>query len=198
MNRLLLTSMAILLSTSISMVAQGKGWRGIVPLRSTRGDVERLFGPGTNDHYQSDQERVHVNYAGEGNCNPVNGCVCLVRKDTVISIYVQPEYEMSFSKLNLDRKKYEKYASPEDPTVATYSNDREGIIYTVDEKNDDVMAIEYLPTDKDCKDLLRNKARVKKSRQNTRIMAVQSLRLPVVCQTYHLLDDYYPALYTSV
>lgn len=32
--------MAILLSACLPLVAQGKGWRGIVPLRSTRADVD--------------------------------------------------------------------------------------------------------------------------------------------------------------
>jgi hypothetical protein len=153
MNRLL-TIMAILLSCCLPMIAHGKAWRGIVPLQSKRSDVEQLLGPGTNDHYQFDQERVHINYRGEG-CNPVNGCFCLVPKDTVISIYVQPETEMPFSKLAIDKKKYKKYVSPKDPTIATYSDEEEGIIYTVDEKNDDVIAVEYIPAAKDCNDLRR-------------------------------------------
>jgi hypothetical protein len=150
--------MAMLLSACLPLVAQGKGWRGIVPLRSTRADVERLLGPGNNGHYQFDAERVHVNYL-EGKCNPVNGCLCLVPKGTVISIYVQLEIEMRFSGLNIDKKKYEKFVSPKDPNVATYSNDKEGIIYTVNEENDDVTAIEYRPTAKDCQDVMRRAKR---------------------------------------
>ena len=127
-------------------------------MRSTRADVERLLGPGNNGHYQFDAERVHVNYL-EGKCNPVNGCLCLVPKGTVISIYVQLEVEMRFSGLNIDKKKYEKFVSPKDPNVATYSNDKEGIIYTVNEENDDVTAIEYRPTAKDCQDVMRRAKR---------------------------------------
>ena len=158
MSRYILSIMAILLACCLPIVAHGKGWRGIVPFRSTRADVERLLGPGTRGHYQFDEERVHVNYA-EGDCNPVNGCFCYVPKDTVISIYVQLEVEMKFSKLNIDRKKYEKFVSRKDPTEATYSNDKEGIIYTVNEENDDVTAIEYIPTAKDCKDVMKRTKR---------------------------------------
>ena len=152
----------ILVACSLPIVAHGKTWRGIVPLRSTRADVERLLGPGNRGHYQFDEERAHVNYA-EGECNPVNGCLCLVPKDKVISIYVQLEVEMSFSKLNIDQKDYEKFVSRKDPNMATYSNDKEGIIYTVNEENDDVTAIEYSPTAKDCQDVLKGakRARVK-------------------------------------
>ena len=147
--------MAVLLSCGLPIVVQGKAWRGIVPLQSKRSDVEQLLGHGTNGHYQFDKERVHVNYAGEGKCDPVNGCLCLVPKDTVISVYVQMNVEMSFSTLQIDKKKYEKFVSLKDPTIATYSNEEEGIIYTVDQENDDVIAIEYTPTAKDCNDVLK-------------------------------------------
>lgn len=136
--------------------AQAEGWRGIVPLKSTRADVERLLGkPGKHGRYQFDKERAYIHYAGTGPCHSVNGCLCVVSEDTVISIYVELEAEMRFSGLNLDKKKYKKLISPQDPTVATYSNDDEGVIYTVDEKDDDVTAIEYLPRAKDCRDVLR-------------------------------------------
>ena len=79
----------------------------------------------------------------------------MVSEDTVISIYVELELEMSFSGLNLDKKNYKKFISRQDRTIATYSNQEKGIIYTVDETHDDVTAIEYLPAAKDCKDLLR-------------------------------------------
>lgn len=169
MSRFLLSIMAILLGCCLPIVAHGKGWRGIVPLQSKRADVERLLGPGINGHYQFDAERAHVNYAGDGKCNPVNGCLCLVPKDTVISIYVQLEVEMRFSRLNIDKKKYEKFVSRKDPNVATYSNDKEGIIYTVNEENDDVTAIEYLPTAKDCQEVMRRakRAGVQSSRRKS-------------------------------
>jgi hypothetical protein len=157
MSNLLLSIMVILLACCLPAVANGK-WRGIVPLRSTRADVERLLGEGTNGHYQVDEERVHVNYSGEGKCNPVNGCLCFVPKDTVISIYVQLE---GLSKLNIDKKKYKKFVSSKDPTVATYSNDKEGIIYTVNEENDDVIAIEYVPMAKDCQEVIRSGKRAR-------------------------------------
>jgi hypothetical protein len=82
-----------------------------------------------------------------------------VSEDTVSSIYVQLEVEMRFSTLQLDKTKYEKYTSPQNPAIATYSNNEEGIIYTVDEENDDVIAIEYLPSAKDCQDLVKRRGR---------------------------------------
>lgn len=142
-----------------TMNPQAKEWRGIVPLKSTRADVERLLGsPGAHGRYQFKNERAYIHYA-EGSCNRVNDCLCLVSEDTVSSIYVQLEVEMRFSTLQLDKTKYKKYTSPQNPAIATYSNDEEGIIYTVDEENDDVIAIEYLPSAKDCQDIVKNRRR---------------------------------------
>jgi hypothetical protein len=118
--------------------------------------VKRLLGPpGKHGRYQFNEERAYIEYAGAGPCNPVNGCLCFASGNIVISVYVELEVEMSFSALKLDKTKYEKYASPQNPGLASYSNDEEGIIYTVDEENDDVTAIEYLPSAKDCQDIMR-------------------------------------------
>lgn len=175
MSRKSVSLMGMLLALTLTAVkAQAEGWRGIVPLKSTRADVERLLGlPGKHGRYQFEKERAYIRYAGTGPCNSVNGCLCVVPKDTVISIYVELEVEMRFSGLNLDKKKYEKLISPQDPTIATYSNDNEGIIYTVDEEDDDVRAIEYLPAAKDCQKVMRRakRARVQSSRRKARCIS---------------------------
>jgi hypothetical protein len=42
-----------------------EAWRGIVPLKSTRADVERLLGrPGEHGRYQFDKERAYIEYCG--------------------------------------------------------------------------------------------------------------------------------------
>jgi hypothetical protein len=155
MSRFLLCIISTVLACCLPTVAHGKRWRGIVPLRSTRAEVERVLGSGTDGYYHFDEKRVHVNYA-QGECNPVNACLCLVPKDTVISIYVQLEFDMRFSRLKIDKRKYKKHVS-RDPTFATYANDEEGVIYTVSQKRDNVIAIESIPTAKDCNDLLRGR-----------------------------------------
>lgn len=168
----LLSIMATLLACCLPIVGHAKEWRGIVPLQSTRADVERILGgPGNSDHYQFDAERVHVNYASEEKCNPVNGCLCLVPKDTVISIYVQLEVEMRFSTLKIDKKEYEKFVSVKDPNLVSYANYKEGIIYSVNEERDDVEAIEYLPSAKDCQDVMRRakRAGVQSSRRKSTV-----------------------------
>jgi hypothetical protein len=46
-NKQLIASFWVMLS--IAIICPAKEWRGIVPLKSTRADVERLLGAATND-----------------------------------------------------------------------------------------------------------------------------------------------------
>lgn len=151
-----------------ALEVQAKPWRGIVPLKSTRADVERLLGlPGKHGRYQFENERAYIHYTGGGPCDPVNTCLCVVSKDTVMSIYVELEVEMRFSTLKLAKKKYKKFVSPQDRTVATYSNEKDGIVYTVDEEHDEVIAIEYFPSDKDCQEAIQRRNRAAKRSART-------------------------------
>lgn len=61
------TIIAILIIGPFVTVVKAKEWRGIVPLRSTRADVERLLGDDSEKKplttYQTKQEAVSVLYA---------------------------------------------------------------------------------------------------------------------------------------
>jgi hypothetical protein len=140
-----------------ALVSRAEGWRGIIPLKSTRADVERLLGkPNNLGRYQFENERAHIHYA-IGSCNLADRCECLVPEGTVIDIYVEPEVELRFSSLKLDRAKLQKTIYPEDPNLAVYSNDEAGIVYAVSERDDDVTTIQYLPSAKDCEEVLKKK-----------------------------------------
>jgi len=65
-----------LVCVAITVIAytfgDSKPWRGIVPLRSTRVDVERLLGAPSMDHgdtvvYETGDERVSIEYS-KGGC----------------------------------------------------------------------------------------------------------------------------------
>ncbi len=159
MCRALHSLIGVVVALMISAInVQAEAWRGIVPLKSTRADVERILGrPGEHGRYHFEKERAYIEYAGTGPCAKVNLCLCKVSEDTVISIYVELEVEMRFSELKLDKGDYKKLISRKDRTIATYSNQEKGIIYTVDEKDDDVIAIEYVPAANDCRIALRRK-----------------------------------------
>src|SRR5215211_6178479 len=134
MSRPSLSLIGVFLALIICAInVQAEAWRGIVPLKSTRADVERLLGkPGEHGRYQFDKERAYIEYAGTGPCAKANLCLCKISADTVISIYVELEVEMSFSGLKMDKKDYRKLISRHNPTITTYSSKEKGIIYTVD------------------------------------------------------------------
>jgi hypothetical protein len=103
-----------LLISSVGL-ASAKEWRGIVPLKSKRADVERLLGPVPNGfpHYVLPDETVYVEYAypcgyknPPGWPDPPPGWN--VPKDTVVSISVEPKESILFSSLALDLSKFEK------------------------------------------------------------------------------------------
>lgn len=68
-----------------SAIAHGKEWRGIVPLKSSRSEVERRFGqPDEWGYYSFKDERVSIEYS-EGPCRGLysslgrGNCKCMVR-----------------------------------------------------------------------------------------------------------------------
>ena len=151
-------------------ILQAKEWRGIVPLKSTRADVERLLGkPNDLGRYQFENERAYIDYSST--CNRINDCSCLIPKDTVIDIYVNLEIEFKFSDLRIDRTKYQKTKSAHLPGIVTYASDEEGIIYTVDDEDDEVMDITYLPKAADCRNVV--KSRKLKKRGSSHLEAKQ-------------------------
>src|SRR6266480_478089 len=88
--------------------SSAKEWRGIVPMRSTRADVERLLGPpGEHGRYQFENERGYVEYA-TGSCHDKNNCLCFIPEDTVLNVYVQLETFLRFSSIKLNKRNYEK------------------------------------------------------------------------------------------
>jgi len=134
-------------------ILQAKEWREIVPLKSTRADVERLLGkPNGLGRYEFETERAYIDYAK--GCGQPKNCFCLVPKDTVLSIFVTLEIDLKWSQVKIDRSKYKKSRSAHLPSIVNYSNDEEGITYTVDETDGEVMHITYLPAARDCQNLI--------------------------------------------
>lgn len=127
--------------------AQSKGWRGIIPLRSTRTDVIRLLGPPNVDgrFYEIDNKTVHIDYS-DGPCE-TGRSGWNVPRDTVVSISLAPNQDLKFSDLHIDEKKYKKSKDGELPDILYYTNDAEGITISVSEG--EVRNIYYNPTSKD-------------------------------------------------
>jgi hypothetical protein len=142
----------LLLSSTVLKAAE---WRGITPLKSTRADVERLLGK-PNDYlgrYLFDNERASIHYKSVP-CDRTDRCDCFVPTDTVLGIWIDVEEEMKFSQLNIDRMKFEKKINSDDNT--TYANWEMGIIYHVNQQDNRVWNIDYIESEKDCKEVLKS------------------------------------------
>lgn len=127
------------------------GWRGIVPLHSTRADVERLLGPGTNwckCGYLLDDVNLTFVYSS-GNCKSGGSGGWDVPPDTVLRIIVYPKPQPRLSDLNMDMSKFKKRHDGHIESFVSYVNDEDGLIIEVDEDRDSVNGLYYVPAKKD-------------------------------------------------
>src|SRR5687767_13146940 len=80
-------------------------WRGLIPLHSTRVDVEKIFGAPKKTYrdafyesaYEAAEENIRVEYS-EGRCHENQYSIWNVLKETVIRISVSPKGEISVPK----------------------------------------------------------------------------------------------------
>ena len=130
-------------------------WRSIVPLRSTREDVQKLLGTPLSSHgstvvWETAKEKVDVVFS-VGKCVLSGSEKWNVPSDVVITIDVRPKKPIRIQALNLDPKKYPRFqrAHPENWFVYRDKED-EVMVETVQfEKNEQVDSISYFPTTKD-------------------------------------------------
>ena len=122
---------------------EGKGWRGIVPLHSTRADVERLLGKPDlqGDRYDYEDERVSIIYQRHS-CEENKGEGFNVPIDTVLFIRVNfKNTDRSLSDFPVDWTQYEKKEGGHVGGYAYYTNRDKGISYET--YNGKVVAVEY-------------------------------------------------------
>lgn len=149
--------------------AQAKEWRGIVPLRTTRADVERLLGPpGEYGIYTLPEGSAKIHYTGEYPCDGAANCWCAAPRDTVTRIRVGVAVPMKISALKLDPRRYKKFTSPAAPHHTTYTNEEEGVTYTVDEDGEEVLHIDYYESRADCAEMMRQRGGKKFRRHGVR------------------------------
>lgn len=130
-------------------VAQGKEWRGIVPLHSTVEDVERLLGEsryGRQLAYETEDERIFFDYqTTESQCGTIWGR-WNVPNNTILSITVHLKKRIMFAELEIDLSRYER-SNTCIPESYHYTNSEEGIGIRVDEGV--VTGFRYLPSAQD-------------------------------------------------
>jgi hypothetical protein len=84
-----------------------RGWRGLIPLQSTRQDVERLLGTPTNYYYDLKNETVYIHFSS-GACQGDEPDSYKVPAGTVTRIMVIPKSEPSLKTLRVDIARYKK------------------------------------------------------------------------------------------
>lgn len=126
------TIVLVLLTQWLSS-ADTKSWRGIVPLRSTRADVEALLGKGTNEckcsYYREDMNIFFV-YAS-GDCDSGGSGNWNIAPNTVIRFTIYPKPNPRLSDLNIIESEFEK--REDIGTLLLYVNEKEGFSMEVDQ-----------------------------------------------------------------
>jgi len=144
------------LAVSFASSSNAEGWRGIIPLRSTQADVERVLGKFVRERncaysvcsYYLDDVNVFVVYSS-GDCKSEKPSGWNVPPNTVIRFSVYPKIKQRLSELKVDLKKYEKRQDPEIKNNVDYVDDEEGLIISVNVETDVVQAFYYEPAAKD-------------------------------------------------
>jgi hypothetical protein len=123
------------------------GWRGIIPLHSNRGDVEKLLGKSSSIcgcSYNLQDFYIHFAYSTSK---------CQDREDwnvppgTVLKIYVGLKKPLDYKELNVDITKYKSTSDPEVLDYTYYTNEELGT--TIIRRNDRITGIFYKPSTKD-------------------------------------------------
>src|SRR6266850_2314540 len=130
-------------------------WRGLVPLKSTRADVEQLLGSSKgllagNYNYETKTEKVEVMYS-EGSCKPSLEGQWNVPVDTVLSITVFPQTKVLVSTLRLDERTFSRAQEAHPENWLYYVSPEKGVMVHAMQINgcEEVMSITYRPTTKD-------------------------------------------------
>jgi len=163
MKAIIPISVLIFIILSVSSVSLAKEWRGIVPLHSTREDVERLLGPppppptdGTRIYtlnkarsiYYLEEGEAYIVFAEE-DVPAAASCIGTVPSGAVLLIQITPKKEIELSDLQIDESRFRKFDPSEPPNIGfmAYANDDEGIsIRTQDGK---VQQVNYYAAAKD-------------------------------------------------
>lgn len=125
----------ICLMLFLATVSQAKGRRGIIPLHSTRVDVEQILGRASDNckcTYYSEDVNVFVVYSS-GNCKKGSSGNWNIPPNTVIRFTVYPKIHPKLSDLNIDESKFTKEEDPELPGIFYYFNRDEGFGMTVED-----------------------------------------------------------------
>lgn len=155
MNCNTLTLMIALAIVLPSQTIPEKAWQNIVPLQSTRKDVETLLGSpeqsrGVSAVFKLKDGRLRVFYS-KGYCKRPATNDWNVPPDTVVTLTFEPTSELMIADLKLDITKYEREDDPHLQRAVHYYNREAGIRLStrLEKEGEEVQSITYEPTEKD-------------------------------------------------
>jgi hypothetical protein len=128
-----------------------EAWNGIVPLRSTRADVERILGPCEPDNFTRFSNRCRYDLPGIQSvfityslrpCSMQEGWRFRVPKDVVRSIELHPSGNLKLGHMATKGFKIEE--DPELPGMFHYTNKTNGLYFVADGIN--ITTVNYLPS----------------------------------------------------
>jgi hypothetical protein len=148
--RAIVATLCLFITMCVTAMGQARGWRGLVPLHSTRADVERQLGPPTevlskySTFHRTANETVIVGYANGAQCGiGEKYSKWRVPANTVETILVTPIKAFPVSQLSIDRTKFEKRSGGHRPEDVYFINDQDG--ETIRVYLDDVMSMSFYP-----------------------------------------------------
>jgi hypothetical protein len=149
-NNAFLLGLVIVLSEAAVF---SQSWRGIVPLRTSRKEVEKLLGPptvvGTVPTYYFDDGRVEVFYSRPCGGPPIPN-KWNVPRDTAFAVSFVPKNEARLADMRLDLTKFRmEQGSFDNPDRALLINDEAGLTYSYSLATGFVDRYTFGPTTKD-------------------------------------------------
>ena len=133
-----------------STAAPANSWKTLVPLRSTRADVERMFGKpetpmGGFQLYSFEKENVFFTYA-YGNC-VTHDRGWNVPADKILEILIIPQTSLRLSQTGFDFTKFRR-TEVYQPTSIVYENPEEGVTVTtrIFRVAEEVISIKFQPS----------------------------------------------------
>lgn len=134
-------------------ISKAAVWKGIVPLKSTRTDVEKNLKVTNSDNdmlatYDLENEKVIVQYS-YGLCSESVNSKWNVPKNTVVSFIIYSKKQVFLSELSINLSLFEKRQMSADlPKFYNYRHKQDGISYSVDEaqfEQGSIASISYFP-----------------------------------------------------
>jgi hypothetical protein len=141
----------VLLFMALVIFASGvsaQEWRTIVPLKTTRAEVEALLGHAESEYfatYKLADGNIFIEYSS-GPCRPDRKGGWDVSKNIVVSVHFYPKNKRRLSELKVDRRKLRKVIDRHVVGIVYYINDVDGVVYEIQDGK--VESIDYGPPKK--------------------------------------------------